>query len=53
MGRSGLLVLLLLASAPYGANADLGGGVLGFLLRVEEESVAWRMARGVLGFLPI
>jgi hypothetical protein len=39
VGRSRLLVLLLLASAPYGSNADLGIGVLGFLLSLEESAV--------------
>jgi hypothetical protein len=38
LGRSGLLVLLILCSALSGTNADLGGGVLGFLHRLEEST---------------
>jgi hypothetical protein len=39
VGRSGLLLLLLLSSCPpHGANAHLlGGGVLGFLRSLEDE----------------
>jgi hypothetical protein len=39
MGRSGLLFLLFLCSVPSGANADRGGGVLGFLHSLEETDV--------------
>jgi hypothetical protein len=38
MGRIWLLVLLILCSALSGTNADLGGGVLGFLRRLEESA---------------
>ena len=42
--RSGLLVLFLLLSSPHGANAEFGGGVLGFLRNLEfavEKRTLW------------
>ena len=43
-GRFGLLLLFLLLSAPHGANAEFGGGVLGFLRNLEfavEKRTLW------------